>query len=125
VIVTASRAKKGRGQVRCPARTGVNDGELPTTMASSEDVSVFSGSLICELVAGHDGDHVALVGTEHGGDRWWWLRWTGELRATTDVIQIDPCDVELPHGRYADDCFLPQGHPGPHSFHLPPLPSRQ
>jgi len=103
----------------------MNDDELLTSIACSADVNVESGGLICELVAGHDGDHVALAGTGNGGDQWWWLRWTGELSAPTDVIQIDPCDVELPHARYADNCFLPQGHPGPHSFHLPPLPLRR
>jgi hypothetical protein len=73
-------------------------------------------------VAGHVGSHVALVATVRGGDQWWWLRWDGQLGEAIEVMQIDPCDAELSQGRYADDCVLPEGHPGPHSFDLPPLP---
>jgi len=51
------------------------------------------------------------------------LRWEGHFGEVIEVIQIDPCDAELSQGRYAEDCVLPAGHPGPHSFDLPPLPS--
>jgi len=118
-----SCATKGSRQVRCPALARVTAGELLASTAGSEDARLVGGRLTCELVAGHDGSHVALVATVHGGDQWWWLRWEGQLGETIEVIQIDPCDAELPHARYADDCFLPEGHPGPHSFHLPPLVS--
>jgi hypothetical protein len=113
----------GRSQrVRCPARVSVHPAELLTSIADSDDVNLESGRLVCELAAGHNGRHVALAATGHGGDQWWWLHWIGESGETTELMQIDPCDAELPNGRYGDDCFLPGAHSGPHSFHLPPLP---
>jgi hypothetical protein len=118
-----SCAKKGSQHARCPALTRVKAGGWLTSIAGFEDAHLESGRLICELVAGHDGRHVALVATVHGGDQWWWLRWDGQGGETIEVVQIDPCAAELPQARYADDCLLPEGHPGPHSFHLPPLPS--
>ena len=118
-----SCGKKPSKTVRCRAVATVGAAELLTLIAGSEDAHSESGRLSCELVAGHVGSHVALVATVHGGDKWWWLRWDGQLGETIDVLQVDPCDAELPQGRYADDCLLPEGHQGPHSFDLPPLPS--
>jgi hypothetical protein len=97
----------------------VRAAELRRLTTIADSVYPDEGQVGCELVTGHDGSHVALVATSHGGDQWWWLRWDGQLN---EVIQIDPCDAELPTGRYADDCFLPAGHPGVHSFDLLPLP---
>ena len=105
---------------RCGAVATVSAAKLVTLPAISEDAQQVSGRVCCELVTGHDGSHLALVATTHGGDQWWWLRWDGKVR---ELIQIDPCDAELPQGRYADDCVLPKGHPGPHSFDLRPPPS--
>jgi hypothetical protein len=116
-----SRATKRGGQPRCPALATVNADVLLTSIAGSEDVRPEHGRLSCELAAGHESSHVAFVAAVNGGDQWWWVRWDGDLDETVEVIQIDPCDAELPQGRYADDCLLPGGHPGPHSFHLPPL----
>jgi hypothetical protein len=117
------RAAKGSQQARCTTLAGADAGEWLTSIAGAEDADLEDAPLICELASGHDGSHVTLVATVHDGDQWWWLRWAGQLGETVEVVQIDPCDAELPQGRYADDCLLPQGHPGPHSFHLPPLPS--
>jgi hypothetical protein len=111
-------------EVRCQAVAAVSAATLVTLISTSENVQPESGSPGCELGVGHDGGHVALVATAHGGDEWWWLRWGGRLGDATEVIQIDPCHAELPQGRYADDCLLPEGHRGPHSFDLPPLSSR-
>jgi len=94
----------------------------------SADVDPAGGRLGCELVDGHHGNHVAFAVAAHGGDQWWWLRWDGRSGAAGELVQIDPCDAVLPQGRYADDCLLPQGHPGPHSFGLParaPLSGRR
>jgi hypothetical protein len=98
----------------------VSAAEMLRLTPISEYVYPDKGRLRCELVAGHDGSHVALVATTRGGDQWWWLRWDGQ---PGEVMEIAPCDAELSQGRYADDCFLPAGHPGAHSFDLPPLPS--
>jgi hypothetical protein len=116
-------ATKGSQRARCLAPTAVNAGEWLASITGSDDTHLESGRPVCELLAGHDGSHFALVATAHGGDQWWWLRWDGQLGETFEVIQIDPCPAELPQARYPDDCHLPDGHPGPHSFHLPPLPS--
>ena len=110
-------------RVRCRAVTTISATEVLTLTTISDDAHPDGGRLSCELAAGHGGSHVALVATAHGGDQWWWLRWDGELGNAIELIQIDPCDAELPQGRYKDDCFLPDGHPGPHSFDLPPPPS--
>jgi hypothetical protein len=112
----------GSQQLRCPALARVTPDELLASIADPEDANPESGRLACELVAGHEGSHVVFVAAAHGGDQWWWLRWNGQPGETNEVIHIDPCDAELSHARYADDCLLPEGHPGPHSFHLPPLP---
>ena len=111
-----TRTKK----IRCRTVVAVSAAELSRLIAISEYVYVDGDRLICELVAGHDGSHVALVASTPGGEQWWWLRWDGQL---SEVVQMDLCDAELQQGRYADDCFLPEGHPGPHSFDLPPPPS--
>jgi hypothetical protein len=113
---TQTRSKK----VRCRDVATVSAAELLTLAAISEDAQPESGRLRCELVAGHDGSHVALVATARGGDQWWWLQWGGQLGEVIEVIQIDPCDVELPQGPYAEECYLPEAHTGPHSFELPP-----
>lgn len=112
-FVVRKRARK----VRCWAVATVSAAELVTFPTISEDAHPMSSHLCCELVAGHDDSHVALVAIAHGGDQWWWLRWDGKVG---ELIQIDPCDAELPQGRYADDCLLPEGHRGPHSFDLRP-----
>lgn len=110
-------------EVRCRAVAGPETGDLLATIEGLPDGRPERHRPVCELAAGHDGRHAALVGTSRGGDQWWWLRWRGDLDETAEVLQTGPCDAELPHGKYADDCLLPDGHPGPHSFHLPPLPS--
>ncbi|MEV4637577.1 hypothetical protein AB0J80_09520 [Actinoplanes sp. NPDC049548] len=103
---------------RCLVGARVDRIQLLWDSATTDDARPVAEHLGCELVAGHGGDHAALVATADGGDQWWWLRWD-ERRET--IVQIDPCVARSPRGRYADDCFLPQGHPGSHSFALRPL----
>jgi hypothetical protein len=110
--------------MHCRTMAPVNSAQLPTMTTIFQDARPAGGRLLCELLAGHDGSHIALVTATDDGDQWWWLRWEGLLGGTAQVVQIDPCDAQLPQGRYADDCFLPAGHPGPHSFDLPPHPPR-
>ena len=117
--ITWTRHKKAR----CRAVVTVSAAELPTLAPISQGAVPDRGPLSCELVARHDGSHTTLVATAHGGDQWWWLRWGGQLAEVVEVVQIDPCDAVLPQGPYAEDCYLPEAHPGPHSFDLPPPPS--
>jgi hypothetical protein len=117
--ITRARCKKAR----CRAVVTVSAAELLTLAPISQDAVPEVGRLNCELLGGHDGSHITLVATAHGGDQWWWLRWGGQLGEVVEVIQIDPCHAKLPQGPYAEDCYLPEAHPGPHSFDLPPLPS--
>jgi hypothetical protein len=105
-------------KVRCRAMAAVSAADVLRRSAIAGDLILEAGRLGCELGADHGGSHVALAGTARDGDQWWWLRWDGHC----ELIQIDPCDVELRQGRDTDDCFLPDGHPGPHSFDMPPLP---
>jgi hypothetical protein len=104
---------------RCGTVAGVEAACFPTLAVLVVDARLERGRLGCELVAGHDGAHVALAATGRGGDQWWWLRWNGQLH---EVIQIDPCATELAQQPYGDCCILPDGHVGRHSFDLAPLP---
>lgn len=106
-------------KARCQVLATVGTAELASTRLPGH-ARLESGPHGCELAVAHDGAHVALVAVAHGGDQWWWLRWAGGLGEAIEVIRIEPCDAELQHGRYADDCVLPQGHTGPHSFDLRP-----
>ena len=105
--------------VRCRAVATVDGVALSILTAAALDGRLESGWFGCELVAGHDGSHVALAATARDGDQWWWLRWQGQSH---EVIQINPCAADLAHGPYRDCCTLPDDHAGPHSFDLPPLP---
>ena len=104
---------------RCGTVAEVDAACFPTLATLVVDVRLERGRLDCELVAGHDGAHTALVATGCGGDQWWWLRWNGQGR---EVIQIDPCADELAGEPSGDCCLLPDGHGGRHSFDLAPLP---
>lgn len=104
-------------KARCPTTVAVSAAVLATLMAPKDEVCIKGDRVGCELGSGHQGSHMALAATMRGGDQWWWLRWDGQLR---EVIQIDPCQAELPQGQYADGCVLPNSHPGPHSFDLSP-----
>lgn len=113
IRVACTRTRKAR----CPAAGAVSAAVLATVRALEEHVRTEGDRVGCELGSGHHGSHLALVATLQGGDQWWWLRWDGRL---LEVIQIDPCEAELPQGQFADACVLPEGHPGPHSFDLAP-----
>ncbi|MBB4761878.1 hypothetical protein ACFQFC_37610 [Amorphoplanes digitatis] len=69
----------------------------------------------CELAAGHPGSHVAFVVAAEDGDHWWWLRWDARHR---HLIRLDPCERTATDEDVPDDCLLPSGHHGPHSFEL-------
>jgi hypothetical protein len=106
--------------MHCRTVATVSAAEMLKVTTISADARPASGQLGCELVAGHHGSHMALAAAADDGDQWWWLRWDGLSGGAPELVQIDPCDAVLPQEQYADDCMLPHGHPGPHSFDLPP-----
>jgi hypothetical protein len=74
----------------------------------------------CELLAGHEGPHLAIfdvAGLEDADPRQIWQKWeTGEPRALFRVFLCDEWDSYPPAA--GDDeqhpCVLPEGHVGPH-----------
>lgn len=77
-------------------------------------VGAVQQAVACELVAGHEGSHVAFTVASDDGDRPWWIAWS---RRRFQVITIDVCTHETEdHDR--DTCLLPAEHPGPHSYQL-------
>src|SRR5690348_12730089 len=84
-------------------------------LPSPVDPVVQTQALVCELVAGHAGGHIASTVAASGGEHWWWLRWAPEIR---ELFSTDSCDGTQADGPWSDWCLLPQGHPGPHSFDI-------
>jgi hypothetical protein len=103
---------------RCGAVDRLTADEYATLLALPDRMGAVSARPACELGTGHGGGHVAFVVAADGGQRWWWLRWP----AARAVVSLHVCGgVGLPDG---DDCLLPAGHPGPHSFELLARPGR-
>ena len=100
--------------IRCGLTTRLTAFEAARLRAISCEVPAGQDSLSCEIVAGHDGNHVAFATADHA-EQWWWLCWE---RATRVVRQIELCDARCMDDPYQDDCLLPAGHPGSHSFYL-------
>src|SRR4051794_6977980 len=97
----------------CRVATSVTATERAALLRLADHVGTVMAELACELVARHDGSHVAFAAAVDGGDRWWWVRWSAKAR---EVVALDVCaGVGRPAG---DDCLLPCDHPGPHSFEL-------
>jgi hypothetical protein len=104
------------GSNRCRAATSLTAIEIAKLRVMCDQVPAAQTSLSCEMAAGHDGSHVAFAATADDGEMWWWLYWSGQAR---EVRQVDLCDGRCLDDPYLDDCLLPDGHPGPHSFDLP------
>jgi hypothetical protein len=107
---------------RCSASTQTTASQFAALSALPDPVEPLTPHLVCELADGHGDDHAALAVASHGGDRWWWLRWS---RRWHDVVQIDPCEVTERGAPDPEFCLFPAGHPGSHSFDLQPGPDRK
>ena len=100
---------------RCAVMTSLMDVEVAKLRVVCGQVPAPQAALSCEVGAGHDGHHMAFAASADGGDLWWWLCWTGQTR---ELRQIETCEGSCLDDPYLDDCLLPDGHPGPHSFDL-------
>src|SRR5690349_20530473 len=96
---------------RCSATTNITVTEQEALVALPDPVDPIRLDLACELAIGHDDRHVGFDVAAHGGHQAWWLRWIGRRR---DAVQVDMCDGKDLDEQ--DDCLLPEGHRGPHSF---------
>jgi len=101
--------------IQCGATTSLTAHEAAKLHVICRDVPVVQAFLSCELAGGHDGSHVVVAATADDGELWWWLQWGSHWR---EVRQIDLCEARWLDDPYLDDCLLPEGHPGPHSFQL-------
>jgi hypothetical protein len=102
--------------VHCSSTTSLTTREAARLRVVSGAVPATSAPLHCEIVARHDGNHLALAAVSEDDQLWWWLRWGDQAR---DVHQIDLCDGRDLDDPYLDECLLPKGHPGPHSYESP------
>ncbi|MBG0564599.1 hypothetical protein [Actinoplanes aureus] len=93
------------------AATTVSHREFTTLLGLRHRVGLPPRDVRCELATGHEGSHMAFALAAAGGDEWWWARWT---TGGCEVVPLDPCDTVCPAEH--DDCLLPAGHAGPHSF---------
>jgi hypothetical protein len=100
---------------RCPTSTRLTVAESARLAALPTTVDPVNRAVLCELAAGHNGSHVAFTVAGSGGQRWWWLIWTANVRT---LLEADPCDRTQQHGLQRDECLLPYHHPGPHTFDI-------
>jgi hypothetical protein len=101
--------------IRCGITTRLTAIEAAKARLKCQDASAGPESVSCEIVAGHNGGHVAFLTAADDGALWWWLYWDGPARA---VRQVDVCDARRVDDAYLDECLLPTGHFGQHSFDL-------
>jgi hypothetical protein len=101
--------------VRCKSTTSLTAVEAAELRGISGDAPAPGTSLVCEIAAGHDGSHTALA-TISDSDQLWWLCWGDRAR---EVCQIPLCDGRDLDDPYLDECLLPEGHSGPHSYEIP------
>jgi hypothetical protein len=100
---------------RCLTSTDLTRAESTGLAALPLTVGRVPHTVTCELAAGHDGSHLAFTVAVHGGERWWWLHWTVDLRI---LVEAEVCDRTIDNSPDRDDCLLPKDHPGPHSFEI-------
>lgn len=89
---------------RCPASARLTVSEAARLAALPSTVDPALQPVLCELAAGHGGSHAAFAVAGSLGERWWWLRWSADLRA---LVEAHPCECTQNHGPHRDECMLP------------------
>jgi hypothetical protein len=102
--------------VHCRSATSLTAQEAAALGWASGETQAVDASYPCEIAAGHDGSHIALAAISDAGQSWWWLCWASQARA---VRRIDLCAGRQLDAPYLDECLLPEGHPGLHSYESP------
>ena len=113
VSVVDSGSDMVHAVLRCETVLSLTNAEFEVLLGQRHRVGVPLRVALCELVVDHDGSHVAFVMAADGGERWWWVRWDALGRA---VLPLEVCGQRC--AAEGDDCLLPVGHVGPHSFEL-------
>ncbi|MEU7908502.1 hypothetical protein [Actinoplanes sp. NPDC049118] len=108
-------ADGARAWSHCGRQTAISTAEYATLRELRDRLCRVVHLAACELATGHKGRHVAFVVAAQQGDHWWWLRWGGQRR---ELVRLELCDRTTLDEDVQDDCLLPAGHPGPHSFEL-------
>lgn len=70
-----------------------------------------AGYLLCELAAGHEGDHAMALWDDDANRTAVWARWRGERAALSELAWCGAID---PRGE--DACGLFAGHPSAHDW---------
>ncbi|MGW9249977.1 hypothetical protein [Streptomyces badius] len=96
---------------QCTAATLLPPPEFVTRLAVAGGSRPEAGHLLCELAAGHDGDHAMALWDNDANRTAVWARWSGE-RAI--LAELGWCGVIDPRGE--DACGLFTGHPSAHDW---------
>ncbi|GGP34734.1 hypothetical protein [Streptomyces sindenensis] len=99
---------------QCTAVTLLPPPEFVLRLAAADGGSrPEAGHLLCELAAGHDGDHAVALWDNDANRTAVWARWRGE-RAI--LAELGWCGAVGPGGE--DACGLFAGHPSAHDWSI-------
>ncbi|WP_406244628.1 hypothetical protein [Streptomyces anulatus] len=98
---------------QCTAVTLLPPPEFVLRLAAPGGSRPEAGHLLCELAAGHDGDHAMALWDNDASRTAVWARWSGE-RAT--LSELAWCGAIDPRGE--DACGLFAGHPSAHDWSI-------
>jgi hypothetical protein len=113
VSVMEGSSQAAHTGLRCAAVTAITDVEFVFLLSLPRRFGPPFRRVQCELSTSHVGSHVAFVMAADGGECWWWVRWDASHQ---ELVQLQVCNAVDQPGR--DDCVLPIGHPGAHSYEL-------
>ncbi|MEU4157343.1 hypothetical protein [Actinoplanes sp. NPDC026670] len=96
---------------RCGAATTVTDSEFTILLTQRYRLGTPLRDVECELASEHTESHIAFAMAADNGEQWWWVRWNPLVH---EVAALEICPAVSGPGQ--DDCLLPKGHAGGHSF---------